>query len=160
MAALQQRGVDAMNGPAAPTGGKKRARVVLNWYNPSQRIIQQHSSSRESISVPVRRELDFGRVAVSQVALDAVGEAPTRVREVGVAAAREREARTVRTGANAGVVRTHELAEPAGMRVDECRRVDDEAIDDAPKRVFRAVLLDLLGSDAAVRFRSAAGLVQ
>ena len=84
----------------------------------------------------MRRELDFGRVSVSQVALDAVGEAAARVREVGVPAAREREREAVRAGANAGVVRTHELAQPAGMRVDECRRVDDEAVDDAPKRVL------------------------
>ena len=45
------------------------------------------------------------------------------------------------------------------MRVDECRRVDDEPIDDAPIRVFGAVLLDLLRSYAAVRLRSAAALV-
>ena len=46
------------------------------------------------------------------------------------------------------------------MRVDECRRIHDEAVDDTPEALFRAVLLDLLGPDAAVRFRSAAALVQ
>ena len=46
------------------------------------------------------------------------------------------------------------------MRVDECRRVDDEPVDDAPLRVLGAVLFDLLGSDAAVRLGGAAALVQ
>ena len=110
----------------------------------------------------MRRELDFGRVSVSQVPLDAVGEAAARVREVGVAAARESRTRgeAVRTGANAGVVGRHELAEPAGMRVDKCGRVDDEPIDDAPEALLRPMLLDLLGSDAAVRLGGAAALVQ
>ena len=108
----------------------------------------------------MRRELDFRRVAVAQVALYSIGEAPARVREVGVPSSREREAERVRAGANARIVRTHELAEPSWMRVDELRRVDDEAVDDAPEAIFRPVLLDLLGTDAAVRFRSAARLVQ
>ena len=51
----------------------------------------------------MRRELDFGRVAVAQVPLDAVGEAAARAREVGVAAAREREAKRIRARADAGI---------------------------------------------------------
>ena len=108
----------------------------------------------------MRRELDFGRVAVAQVPLDAVGEAAARVREVGVSAARERKAKRVRACTDPSVVRGHELAEPAGMRVDEGCCVDDEPVNDAPIRVLGAVLFDLGRFYAAVRFRSAAGLVQ
>jgi len=46
------------------------------------------------------------------------------------------------------------------MRVDECRRVDDESVDDTPEAIFRPMLFDLFGSDAAVRLGGAAGLVQ
>ena len=108
----------------------------------------------------MRRELDFGRVSVSQVPLDAVGKPAASVWKVSVPPSREREREAVRACANASVVRTHELAQPARMRVDEGRRVDYEAIDDAPKRVLRPVLFDFLGPDAAVRLRSAAALVQ
>ena len=77
-----------------------------------------------------------------------------------VSAPAEGEAERFRAGANARVVGRHELAEPAGMRVDEGRRVHDEAVDHTPKAIFGAVLFDLFGPYAAVRLRSAAALVQ